>query len=141
MRNRTAVAETTATPRPALDGLTILVADDHRDTVDLFRAYLAACGATAVGATSARAALALSQAVAFDAALIDLRMPGEDGRWFLRQLRASATESANARVFAVSGEDHEEPEQDGGFAAYFLKPVGLDVLVATLAALPRRRCS
>jgi hypothetical protein len=65
-------------------------------------------------------------------------MPGEDGHWFLRQLCASATASANAAVFAVSGERHDQPDASSKFAGYFLKPVNLYVIVAALAALPRR---
>jgi DNA-binding response OmpR family regulator len=70
--------------------------------------------------------------------VVDLRMPDEDGWWFLRELRASRTPSAHAAVFAVSGERHDRPDPASGFAAYFLKPVDLDLLVAMLSALPRR---
>jgi len=125
-----------ATRRP-LDGLTVLVVDDHRDTVEMMQEYLTACGATVLPAFSAKAALVLAKTIAVDAALVDLRMPGEDGRWFLHELRASGTRSANAAVFALSGERHDPPESSG-FAGYFLKPVDLDRLVRTLATLPRR---
>src|SRR2546421_12053466 len=67
-------------PRP-LDGLMILVIDDHRDTVDMLREYLHEVGATVIGADSARAGLAVTETHLLDAVLIDLRMPGEDGRW------------------------------------------------------------
>ena len=42
-------------------------------------------------------------------------------------------------MFAVSGERHDLPDPETGFAGHFLKPINLDTLVATLAALPRRR--
>jgi two-component system, sensor histidine kinase len=100
--------------------------------------YLTACGATVVGAGTAKAALAVAETHVLDAVVVDLRMPGEDGRWLLRELRASRASSANAPVFAVSGERHDRPDPASGFAAYFLKPVDLDVLVAALSALPRR---
>ena len=122
----------------ALAGLTILIVDDHADTVDMFREYLAACGATAVGARSAKSALTIAGALVIDVALVDLRMPDEDGRWFLRELRASGTCSANAAVFALSGERHDRLDPISNFAGYFLKPVDLDRLVTTLATLPRR---
>ena len=123
---------------PPLHGLTILIVDDHRDTVDMLRELLSAYGANVLGASAAKTALALSETHVLDAALIDLRMPGEDGWWFLRQLRASATASANAPVFAVSGERHDQPDPASGFAGHFVKPVDFDVLVATLATLRRR---
>jgi CheY-like chemotaxis protein len=125
-------------PQPPLHGLTVLVVDDHRDTVEVMEEYLAACGATVVGAGGAKAALAIAETRVLDAAVVDLRMPGEDGWWFLRELRASRTASANAPVFAVSGERHDRPDPASGFAGYFLKPVDLDVLVSTLSRVPRR---
>ncbi len=129
-----------AVPEPSrsLHGLTVLVVDDHRDTVDMLAAYLTASGATVVGAASAKAGLTLIEMHVLDAALVDLRMPGEDGRWFLRELRASGTPSANAPVFAVSGEHRERLDPRSGFAGYFFKPVDLDGLVSALSALPRR---
>src|SRR6266850_6167348 len=76
------------TPRP-LDGLTILVIDDHCETVELLREYLYSAGATVVGADSAKAALAFAETHVLDAVLVDIRMPGEDGHWFVRNLRTS----------------------------------------------------
>ena len=102
--------------RPALDGLMIL------------------------GADSARAGLAFAETHILDVVLVDLRMPGEDGHWFLRQLRASRTvRTAQVPVFAITGERHDLPDDPAsGFAGYFLKPIQLDALVARLASLPRR---
>jgi CheY-like chemotaxis protein len=70
--------------------------------------------------------------------LVDLRMPDENGRWFLQKLRSSGMPSARAPVFAVSGDRADEPGQADGFAGYFLKPVELDALVAKLQTLPRQ---
>src|SRR5467141_2305882 len=102
--------------RPALDGLMIL------------------------GADSARAGLAFAETHILDVVLVDLRMPGEDGHWFLRQLRASRTvRTAQVPVFAITGERHDLPDDPAsGFAGYFLKPIDLDALVARLTLLPRR---
>jgi CheY-like chemotaxis protein len=126
-------------PTPqALHGLSVLVVDDHHDTVDMFQQYLSLCGAQVTGAGSANAALAVLETQTVDAAVVDLRMPREDGWSFLSQLRASRTRSAHAAVFAVSGERHEQLDPASGFAGYFFKPVDLDALVAALADLPRR---
>ena len=57
-----------AAPRP-LAGLTILVVDDHQDTVDMVREYLSGCGASVLGAAGAKGALALTETLVFDAAL------------------------------------------------------------------------
>jgi hypothetical protein len=50
-------------PRP-LRGLTILVIDDHRDTVDMFQQYFTASGAEAIGAR-ARNRRSLSSNITF----------------------------------------------------------------------------
>jgi len=127
------------TPRP-LVGLTVLVIDDHRDTVDMLREYLDSAGATVVGADSAKTALTFAETHILDAVLVDLRMPGEDGWWFLRELRASRMAgAASVPVFAITGERHDLPyDPASGFAGHFLKPVQLDTLVAVLGSLPRR---
>jgi len=123
-----------------LHGLTILVVDDHRDTVDMLQQYLEATGATVFGAGSAKAGLALAETHALDAALVDLRMPREDGWWLLSQLRASWMEgAATVPVFAISGERHDALDPASGFAGFFLKPIDLDALVATLTRLEHRR--
>src|SRR5438132_13927747 len=126
-------------PRP-LDGLMILVIDDHRDTVDMFREYLHSAGATVIGADSARAGLAFAETHVLDVVLVDLRMPDEDGHWFLRQLRGSRTaRPAQVPVFAITGERHELPDDpERSFTGYFLQPIYLDALAARLKSPPRQ---
>jgi hypothetical protein len=52
-------------PAPrSLHDLSVLVIDDHRDTVDMFQQYLTLCGAQVTGAGSAKAALGTRGGVA-----------------------------------------------------------------------------
>jgi DNA-binding response OmpR family regulator len=134
--NRTPRTAQSVAAQP-LAGLTVLVVDDHYDTVQMLVEYLLSVGAIVLGLRGARAAMGFAKTVRFDAVLINLRVPGEDGRWFLRELGASTTLSARTPVFALSSERQDEPDRGDGFAGYFLKPVNLDVLVAALSALPR----
>jgi CheY-like chemotaxis protein len=136
--NAVFVVSMTAEERQSLRGLTILVVDDHRDTVDVLQEYLTLCGAQVIGAGGAKSALAILETHVLDAVLVDLYMPREDGWWLLRELRSSGTASANVPVYAVSGKRHDQLDPTSGFAGHFLKPVDLDRLVAALAALPRR---
>lgn len=101
-----------------LQGLTVLVIDDHYDTVEMLVKYLRLEGAIALGVRSAPAALTHAAGTRFDAVLVDLRMPGEDGRCFLRALRSSGTPSAKAPVFAVSGDAADAPGEADGFAGF-----------------------
>jgi CheY-like chemotaxis protein len=132
--------DVTEVTRGQLEGLTVLVVDDERDTVDVVVVFLEALGATVVGCSTARAGLDITARHAFDAILVDLRMPGQDGWRFLRELRAVATGvTTDVPVFAVSDDSRQEPNAlAAGFAAFFLKPVDLDALVANLATLTSR---
>src|SRR5258708_16433653 len=98
----------TAPPPRPLEGLTILVVDDHRDTVDMLREYLDAAGATVVGADGAKAALAFAQTHALDAVLVAIRMPDEDGHWFLRNFRPSPSLCvAHIPVLSITSHLHQ----------------------------------
>ena len=120
-----------------LDGMTVLVVDDHYDSVEMIVEYLRSFGAIGIGVRSAKAAMGYATTARFDVVLVDLHMPDEDGRWFLRELRASSAPSAQAPVFTVSGAA-QLVGQNEGFAGHFMKPVDLDAVVTALAALPRR---
>jgi diguanylate cyclase len=125
------------TQRP-LEGLTILVVDDHVDSVEMLQEYLRSVGAHVAVATSAKAALAITETLQIDAALVDLRLPCENGEWFLRQFRTSHVRgAATVPVYAVSGWPQDRLEPESGFAGYFVKPIDLDALVATLQPLRR----
>ena len=125
----------------ALDGLSVLVVDDHQDTVDMLVAYLGVLGAAAVGSYTARGGIRLATTQAFEAVVVDLKMRGEDGWWFLRELRALRSGHAGkVPVFAISGDDRQEQAAVlDGFRAFFLKPIELDALVAHLASVRRQR--
>jgi CheY-like chemotaxis protein len=84
----------------ALRGMTVMVLDGHRDTVDMLEEYLSACGATVVAAVSAKAALALAEAIVLDAALVDVRCPAKTAGGSCASCAASRTRSANAAVYA-----------------------------------------
>jgi CheY-like chemotaxis protein len=120
-----------------LHGLTIRVVDDHRDTVDMLAMYLMSVGATVHTSYTAREGVAIAATLVLDAVIVDLKMPREDGYWFLGELRASPNPGAAVvPVFALSGDHrHEQESLDRGFAAFFLKPVKLENLLAHLVTL------
>jgi CheY-like chemotaxis protein len=120
-----------------LHGLTILIVDDHADTIALFVEYLGLMGAKVIGAGLAEAALAVVETQQPDAIITDLRLPGEDGRWLLGRIRALPTPAARIPVYAMSGERRDKLNAIDGFAGYFLKPVDLDTVVAVLSAVAR----
>ena len=69
--------------------------------------------------------------------LLDLNLPGLDGREVLRALRADAAFASVPVAVLTTSADPAEVEacRAAGADAYLLKPVGLDVLREKLAAL------
>jgi len=90
----------------------VLVVDDHYDTVDMLVQCLRAEGAMVLGVRGSKTAMGYAATTRFDAVLVDLRMPGEEGHWLLRELRASQMPTARAPVFALTGEQGHEPLRD-----------------------------
>jgi DNA-binding response OmpR family regulator len=126
-----------AKPRP-LRGLTILVVDDHLDTVDSSNSTshfparrLSVRVARNPHSPCSKATRSMPRWSIFGC-------PAKTVGWLLRQLRASQTASAQAPVYAMTGERHDYLDPASGFAGYFFKPVDFDALVAALAVLPRR---
>jgi CheY-like chemotaxis protein len=125
---------TTATTIGALSGLSVLVVDDHKESLEGVVDVLQGAGAIAVGVRTANAAIGFATVARFDAVVVDLTT--EDGAWFLRQLRESSTPSSTTPVFAISGDRHDRRYRES-FSGYLLKPINGDALVYALAALPR----
>jgi CheY-like chemotaxis protein len=127
-----------ADPAGPLRGLTIVVVDDHEDTLDAMRLWFSAYGARTLGARTGTDALGIVRTLVPDMVVADLTLPDMDGYTLAREIRA---QPALARIclIAVSGRDAAEAgpkARDVGFDEYFMKPVNLADLVA---ALVRRR--
>jgi CheY-like chemotaxis protein len=122
---------------PSLRGRTILVVDDDADALELLHSILESCGAKVLAASTTMHARGYLLTVTPDLIVCDLAMPREDGPAFMRSVRASAN-PALARVPAVAVtafyEDYP-PTQALEFAAYFQKPIDIDSLTRTIAAL------
>ena len=114
-----------------LDRLGVLVIADSFDNVEPLRA----AGAVIVGVRAAPLALAYAERHTIDVVLVDLR--GADW-WATPEIRALRALS-RAPVYALQEADDLIPDTAARIAGVFPKPVNLDTLVATLAALPRHR--
>src|SRR4029450_2234939 len=74
-------------PTSPLVGVTIVIVEDHDDSRDAMAQIIAATGATVLEARDGAAALALITEHRPDLVLCDVRMPGTDGFWLLKQIR------------------------------------------------------
>jgi signal transduction histidine kinase/CheY-like chemotaxis protein len=130
-----------ATLRP-LAGARVLLAEDNDINALLVERHLARLGASVVRAHDGAEAVALVTAIAggFDAALMDIRMPGLDGLSAAREIRAAEerTGAARLRIIALTANASEEDRiaaQAAGMDGFLTKPVNLAELAEAVAPL------
>jgi CheY-like chemotaxis protein len=122
---------------PDLAGLTILVVEDNFDALNLIRAILEVAGARPLLATHTGQAREYLRMRKVDLILCDLRLPGEDGAHFMQWLRERpAAEGGDAPAIAITAHYEDFPVGSArGFTAYLRKPLQMDRLCRTIAAL------
>jgi CheY-like chemotaxis protein len=130
-----------STPGPSreLTGLHVLVVDDEPDSLDAMQAAMHYGGAQVTGASSVKQAFQALTSFTPDVIVCDLKMPGEDGPSFVRELRRSLT-LRSIPVLAVSAYDYLYVQQElhnAGFLAFLRKPISFTDIVRAVAALAR----
>ena len=114
---------------PPLGDVRVVVVDDHLDAADMMAAALELEGYEARTATNGEQALALIEVFRPHVVLLDVNMPGMDGRELTRRLRALYEDSMV--LIAVSGSDPHDQRVSETFDAvdhYFRKPIDLAAL-------------
>jgi CheY-like chemotaxis protein len=126
-------------PQNYLDGIHVLVVDDDADTRELAVQALEHYGALVTTVPSATQAVKALERFLPDIVVSDLAMPGEDGYWLLREIRAMPGERARRiRVIAVTAFGSEHPRDralNAGFDEYLRKPLDVWVLCAMIGRL------
>jgi signal transduction histidine kinase/ActR/RegA family two-component response regulator len=118
-------------------GRRVLVADDNVDFAASLQAALESAGVEVTTVHDGRAALEAALAQRFDAAILDIGMPGMNGYDLARRLRAQPA-TVHMALFAVSGwgqASDRELAGAAGFDRHFVKPVAPGVLIEALAAI------
>ncbi|MDB5790632.1 MAG: hypothetical protein JWQ80_656 [Massilia sp.] len=123
----------------ALAGLTILVVDDERDSLDIVRYVLADMAATIVTASTAYEALQTIDQLKPDLMISDIGMPEMDGLELIRRVRASSnTQVASVRALALTAFSRREDRLrslEAGFDEYLAKPVAPAELVRAVLTM------
>lgn len=126
-----------------LAGLRILTVDDDRNARETLQEALERAGAQVVVAESAGDALGKLKRFRPDVLISDIGMPGEDGYDLLRKVRGLPHELGGATpAIAVTGDFRDEDRaatRSAGYQAMTRKPVDLDELLSTIAALAEQR--
>ena len=119
---------------------TVLVADDSAVSRELVREALEEIGYRVIEAADGREALALALESAPDLALLDIRMPVQDGYETVRAMREDPRLAAlpvlALTAFAMRGD--EEKAALAGFDGYLTKPIGIDALRAAVESRLKR---
>ncbi|MEZ5987222.1 MAG: response regulator [Hyphomonas sp.] len=121
------------------DAAHILVVDDDDRIRDLLKRFLAREGYRVTTAPNAEAARRLMGTMAFDLAILDVMMPGEDGLSLLSGIRQGASRETPVLLLTARGEASDRI--DGlkrGADDYLPKPFEPEELALRCAAILRR---
>src|SRR5882762_2764729 len=110
---------------PDLSGLTLIVAEDTDDSLDVLTTFLQACGARAYLETTPEV----------DAIVTDLAMPQMDGVELVRKLRDHPGRKPLVAIALTGFSGQYMDTRSAGFDAVLVKPVDLDQLCGTIKAL------
>ncbi len=119
----------------SLEDMRILVADDNRGNRDLIHAILSMAGAEVTLVDSGASAIIETAATPFDAILMDIRMPDQDGPAVLQHIRRHPGPNQLAPVFAfTAGCDHVDfdPHLFDGTIRKPVEPAEVILHLATL---------
>jgi len=118
----------------------VLVVDDERDFSSTLSKVLSRRGYAVDTRFSGGAALAALAETPFEAVVLDVRMPGMEGREVLDAIRRAAPATQVILMTGDLSEGAEEAARSGGAFAYLLKPTPIPNLVAVLdSAIARAR--
>jgi two-component system OmpR family response regulator len=116
----------------------VLVVEDERKLGELLRRGLGEEGYATDLADRGEEALWMAKAVAYDAIVLDVMLPGADGFEICRQMRGSGVWSPVLMLTARDAVDDRVSGLDAGADDYLAKPFAFEELLARLRALTRR---
>ncbi|MDQ3651128.1 MAG: PAS domain-containing protein [Acidobacteriota bacterium] len=124
-------------PPPSLEGVLALVVEDQEDALELLSVLLKQHGAQVVTAGSALEAIATLRRERVDVLISDIGMPGEDGYWLIKQVRALGASLGGdvpaVALTAYASEADRTRALAAGFQAHMSKPIEPAVLISAVA--------
>jgi len=123
------------TKSPALDGVAVLVVEDHLPSARMLSALLTAAGADVKRVEDAESAAAVLDAFRPSVVVVDVVLPGTSGLALVETIKADVR-TRNIVCIAVTvlnGPESERVALAAGCAAYVRKPIDTDTFVALVA--------
>ena len=122
-----------------LDGVHVLVVDDHADARQLLKSLIEQRGGRVVDADSASAALAVLGTTTPEVLIADLAMPEMDGFGLIGQVRLTHPQMPAIALTAHARPEDRDRAIAAGYSVHFAKPFDVQALVATIRDLARAR--
>jgi two-component system phosphate regulon response regulator OmpR len=116
----------------------VLIVDDDRRIRELLKSFLAANGLRVTAAANAAEARERMRGLAFDAAIVDVMMPGETGVVFTRSLRDAGNTMPVLMLSALGEADDRVAGLQAGSDDYLPKPFDPRELLLRLRLMLRR---
>jgi CheY-like chemotaxis protein len=126
---------------PDFRGTTILVIDDHQDSLDFLKELLGFCGASVQTAWSTAHARKWLETRLPSLVVCDFQLPRENGVDFIRWLRLLPDERGRIPAVAMTAYSEEFLRQHDNalaFDAYFVKPIEAPRFLRTLETILSR---
>jgi CheY-like chemotaxis protein len=126
---------------PAAGAISVLIVDDHQDTVEFLAAALGKYGAHVDVAGSVPAALGVLAETPPHVLVSDISMPGEDGFDLMRRVRAHRAADGLTAIALTAHARAEDRDRAlaAGFQMYLAKPVEPARLGYVIEALVKGR--
>lgn len=119
--------------------MNILVVEDERNLADAICRILEDEGYNAEAAYDGKAGLAYAESCMYDAAILDVMLPGMDGFEIVRELRRAGSELPVMMLTAKTSTADKVEGLDCGADDYMTKPFEAPELLARVRALTRRK--
>lgn len=119
--------------------MNILVVEDERNLADAICRILEDEGYNAEAAYDGKAGLAYAESCMYDAAILDVMLPGMDGFEIVRELRRAGSELPVMMLTAKTSTADKVEGLDCGADDYMTKPFEAPELLARVHALTRRK--
>jgi signal transduction histidine kinase/CheY-like chemotaxis protein len=130
--------EPSAAPRPPGPPCRLLLVEDDAVVAEVVAGLLARAGHDVVHAAHGLAALEELETSAFDAAILDLDLPGMDGLSLARLIRARGRRLPMLALTARVDPEAEPGAYAAGMDGFLRKPVSGERLTEAVAQLPRQ---